>query len=81
MRRAGRSVGAVRGQTASTPLRFDQHESGYKASRAAKRFGVRLLPCLTDHLNPMLGWEALDLEAALADAFRAATIGWVEGGH
>jgi hypothetical protein len=42
---------------------------------------VRLLPRLTDHLNPMLGWEGLDLEAALADAFRAAMIGWVEGGH
>lgn len=54
---------------------------GYRASRAVKRFGVRTLPQLTEHLNPMLGWEALDLEAALADAFRAAAVPWVEGGY
>jgi hypothetical protein len=33
-------------------LRFDQHKAGLKASRAVKRFGVRLLPHLVDHLNP-----------------------------
>ena len=36
---------------------------------------------LVAHLNPMRQWEALDLEAALADAFRAAGVPWVEGGH
>src|ERR1700712_1166743 len=70
------------GQTSRDPdWRFDQHKAGYKASRAARRFGVRLLPELFEHLNPMRQWEALDLEAALADAFRAAGIPWVEGGH
>jgi hypothetical protein len=70
------------GQTWRDPdLRFDQHKGGYKASGAARRFGVRLLPELTAHLNPMRRWEALDLEAALADAFRAAGVVWVEGGH
>lgn len=70
------------GQTSRDPdLRFDQHKSGYKASGAAKRFGVRLLPELTAHLNPMRRWEALDLEAALAEAFRTAGAPWVEGGH
>jgi predicted GIY-YIG superfamily endonuclease len=70
------------GQTSRDPdLRFDQHKSGYKASRAARRFGVRLLPDLVEHLNPMRRWEAIDLEAALAEAFRAAGVPWVEGGH
>lgn len=70
------------GQTWRDPdLRFDQHKRGYKASGAARRFGVRLLPNLTEHLNPMRQWEALELEAALAEAFRAAGVPWVEGGH
>lgn len=70
------------GQTSRDPdLRFDQHKSGYKASSAARRFGVRLLPDLVAHLNPMRPWEALDLEAALAEAFRVAGVPWVEGGH
>lgn len=70
------------GQTARDPdLRFDQHKAGHKASRAVTRFGVRLLPHLVEHLNPMRGWESLDLEAALADGFRSAGIQWVEGGH
>jgi len=70
------------GQTSRDPdLRFDQHKAGYKASRAVQRFGVRLLPSLVEHLNPMRDWESLDLEAALADGFRHAGIKWVEGGH
>jgi predicted GIY-YIG superfamily endonuclease len=70
------------GQTSRDPdLRFDQHKAGYKASGAARRFGIRLLPDLTAHLNPMRQWESLDLEAALAEAFRAAGVPWVEGGH
>jgi hypothetical protein len=52
------------GQTSRDPdLRFDQHKSGHKASRPVTRFGVRLLPELVDHLNPMKAWESLDLEA------------------
>lgn len=62
-------------------LRFDQHKAGYKASGAARRFGVRLLPEMTAHLNPLRSWEATDLEEALAEALRAAGVGWVEGGH
>lgn len=70
------------GQTARDPdWRFDQHKLGYKASSAVKRFGVRTLPDVTAHLNPMHGWEAIDLEAALAEALRAAGVPWVEGGH
>lgn len=74
--------GVYVGQTSRDPdLRFDQHKAGYKASGAARRFGVRLLPDLTAHLNPMRKWEAIDLEEALAEAFRAAGVPWVEGGH
>lgn len=70
------------GQTSRDPdWRFDQHKAGYKASGAVKRFGVRTLQALTEHLNPMQAWEAIDLEAALADAFRDAGVPWVEGGH
>ena len=70
------------GQTARDPdQRFDQHKAGYKASGAVRRFGVRLLPELVAHLNPMMRWESVDLEEALADTFRAAGVPWVEGGH
>ena len=48
---------------------------------AVKRYGVRLLPELTAHLNPMRQWEAMELEAPLAEAFRDAAISWVDGGH
>jgi hypothetical protein len=80
-RRNGR-WGLYVGQTSRDPdWRFDQHKAGYKASRAVKRFGVCLLPELVEHLNPMSGPESLDLEAAIADAFRASGVSWVEGGH
>ena len=70
------------GQTSRDPdWRFDQHKAGYKASASVRRFGVCVLPELVQHLNPMLQWEPLDLEAALADAFRAAGVPWVEEGH
>jgi hypothetical protein len=70
------------GQTARDPdWRFDQHKAGYKASGAARRFGIRLLPALVEHLNPMRRWEALELEAALAEEFRISGVPWVEGGH
>jgi predicted GIY-YIG superfamily endonuclease len=70
------------GQTSRDPdWRFDQHKAGYKASGAVRRFGMRLLPELVEHLNPMRQWESLDLEAALAAAFRTAGVPWIEGGH
>lgn len=70
------------GETSRDPdLRFDQHKTGYKASRWVNRFGVRLLPEVVEHLNPLERWEAIDLEEALAEAFRKAGVAWVEGGH
>ena len=70
------------GQTSRDPdLRFDQHKAGYKASGPVRRFGIRLLPSLVEHLNPMRQWESLELESALAGTFRTAGVPWVEGGH
>jgi hypothetical protein len=80
-RQSGR-WGLYVGQSSRDPdWRFDQHKAGYKASSAVKRFGVQLLPALVEHLNPLAGWESLIIEAALADAFRASGVFWVEGGH
>ena len=78
----GAPWGLYVGQTSRDPdWRFDQHKAGYKASGAVKRFGVRLLPDIVAHLNPLRGWESLELEAALAEAFRDSGVPWVEGGH
>src|SRR5215475_2495425 len=70
------------GETSLDPdMRFDQHKTGYKASRYVNRFGIRLLPQLFAHFNPLRRWEAVELEPVLAEAFRAAGVPWVEGGH
>jgi predicted GIY-YIG superfamily endonuclease len=70
------------GETSRDPdMRFDQHKTGYKASRWVNRFGVRLLPELVEHLNPLRRWEAVELEAALAEELSRGGITWVEGGH
>jgi predicted GIY-YIG superfamily endonuclease len=75
-------AGLYVGQTSRDPdLRFDQHKAGYKASRAVRRFGLGVLPHLVEHLNPMMRWESIELEAALAEAFLTAGIPWIEGGH
>ena len=70
------------GESSRDPdVRFDQHMTGYKASRHVTRYGVRLLPELVSHLNPLRRWEALELEAALAEELGRAGIAWVAGGH
>lgn len=80
--RLGGRWGLYVGQTSRDPdWRFDQHKTGYKASSAVRRFGVCLLPRLVEHLNPMSGQDSLIIEAALAQAFKAARVPWVEGGH
>lgn len=80
-RGAGR-WGLYVGETSLDPdLRFDQHKTGYKASRHVNRFGIRLLPRLFEHFNPLRRWEAVELEPVLAQAFRDAGVPWVEGGH
>ena len=81
-RRVPERWGLYVGQTYRDPdWRFDQHKIGYKASAAVRRFGIQLLPQVVEHLNPLREWESLELEAALAETFRAAGMVWVEGGH
>jgi hypothetical protein len=81
-RRRACRFGLYVGETSRDPdLRFDQHKTGYRASRWVRRFGVLLLPELVAHLNPMRRWEAVELEAGLAEEFRRVGVPWVAGGH
>jgi predicted GIY-YIG superfamily endonuclease len=42
------------GMTGLSPeQRFENHKSGIKAARVVKEHGVRLVPKLYEHLNPM----------------------------
>jgi predicted GIY-YIG superfamily endonuclease len=61
------------GMTGLTPeQRFENHKAGIKAAGVVRRFGVRLVPKLYAHLNPMSFAEALAMEVRLADELRAA---------
>ena len=64
----------VRETSRDPDLRFDQHKTGYKASRWVNRFGVSLLPEPVEHLIPIRRWEAIELELALADELRRAGV-------
>ena len=69
------------GKTIRKPeVRFQQHKDGYKASRYVKKYGVRLLPELFEHLNPMSAAEATELEVSIAEALKKAGIP-TYGGH
>ena len=63
-----------------TEERFQQHKDGYKASRYVKKYGVCLLPDLFEHLNPMSGTEATELEVSIAEALKHAGVP-TYGGH
>lgn len=63
-----------------TEERFQQHKDGYKASRYVKKYGVCLLPDLFEHLNPMSGAEATELEVSIAEALKHAGVP-TYGGH
>ena len=85
-------VAALRGKASSLPpvyvgmtglapeARFVNHKKGHKASRIVRKHGVRLLPALYTHLNPMTYQEALLAEIALANALRERGL-IVFGGH
>ena len=60
--------------------RFENHKHGYKAAWAAEKYGVRLLPELYEHLNPMPYEAALQMEVDLAEDLRRAGY-TVTGGH
>jgi len=69
------------GMTGLTPEeRFANHKAGIKAALVVKRYGVRLLPELYAHLNPMPFDAAAQMEADLADDLRRDGY-TVTGGH
>jgi hypothetical protein len=69
------------GMTGLTPeARFQNHKNGVKASRVVRKFGVRLVPKLYAHLNPMPFDRAKDMEELLADSLRKRGFA-VFGGH
>ena len=51
--------------------RFENHKHGYKSSWVVKKYGVRLLPELYEHLNPMPFEAAAQMERELAEDLRA----------
>ena len=50
--------------------RFENHKNGYKAARLVRRYGVRLMPELYAHLNPMPFEAAVQMEKDLAEDLR-----------
>jgi hypothetical protein len=42
--------------------RFENHKNGYKAARLVRKYGVRLMPELYEHLNPMPFEAAAQME-------------------
>jgi hypothetical protein len=51
--------------------RFENHKNGYKSSWIVEKHGVRLMPELYGHLNPMPYDEAVRMEQDLAEDLRA----------
>jgi len=62
------------------PERFANHKAGVKAASVVTRYGIRLLPGLYAHLNPMPYDAALQMEKDLAEDLRRAGY-TVTGGH
>ncbi len=60
--------------------RFAKHKAGHKASRWVRDYGLRLLPKMFEHLNPITYEKALEMEAYLAEAYRRQGY-TVLGGH
>ena len=50
--------------------RFENHKNGYKSARLVRRYGVRLMPELYEHLNPMPFEAAAQMEQDLAEDLR-----------
>lgn len=69
------------GMTGLSPeVRFANHKAGIKAAAVVKRHGVRLMPELYEHLNPLPYEAAVEMEADLAEDLRRAGY-TVAGGH
>lgn len=69
------------GMTGLTPdQRFLNHKNGIKAARVVREYGVRLVPRLYAHLNPMPYSKAKEMEVLLAGSLRKRGF-VVYGGH
>ena len=69
------------GMSGLTPEeRFANHKQGIKAAAVVQRYGIRLLPELYAHLNPMPHEAAAQMEKELADDLRREGY-TVTGGH
>jgi predicted GIY-YIG superfamily endonuclease len=69
------------GMTGLTPEeRFQNHKNGVKAARVVRKHGVRLVPRLYQHLNPMPYEKAKAMELMLAESLRKRGY-QVFGGH
>jgi predicted GIY-YIG superfamily endonuclease len=69
------------GMTGLTPdRRFANHKAGVKSASVVRKFGVRLVPLLYEHLNPMPYGDAVRMEVQLADSLRKRGF-QVFGGH
>ena len=64
----------------TTEERFANHKAGIKSASVIKRYGLRLLPELYRHLNPMPYEAAARMEMDLAEDLRRAGY-TVTGGH
>ena len=60
--------------------RFANHKAGIKHASVVKSYGLRLLPELFEHLNPMPYEAAAKMEVDLAEDLRRAGY-TVTGGH
>lgn len=59
------------GMSGLTPEeRFANHKAGIKAARIVKKFGIKLMPELFAHLNPMPFEAAAVMERDLAEDLR-----------
>jgi len=59
------------GMTGLTPeARFANHKAGIKSAALTRRFGIRLLPELYEHLNPMPYEAAAQMEKDLTGDLR-----------
>ncbi len=69
------------GMTGLTPEeRFANHKAGIKDAALVNRYGIRLLPELYTHLNPMPFQAAAQMEMDLAEDLRREGF-TVAGGH
>jgi hypothetical protein len=80
-KRAARKPCVYVGLTGLAPeARFANHKAGIKSSSLVRRYGVKLLPELYAHLNPMPYEAAAQMEMDLTDDLRRAGY-TVVGGH